>query len=108
MADIHNIKEDTVKIRIQGGIIAAGALNGIFMVHSVMAVSTVGKVKRDLNREEHIYTGQDKANTDKSFSQILEREVGQRRTDSLNCQNVTYGMDRQLHYFNYRAREYNY
>lgn len=78
------------------------------MVHSVLAVESVGKVTRDLGREEKLFDRKTQVNTNTTFSQILEREVEERRTDSINCRTLTYGNDRMLHRFEYRAREYHY
>ena len=83
-------------------------MNSIFMVHSVISVSTVGKVTRDLNRDENSHGKRENADSEKPFAQILETEVGNRRKESFSCHNVTYGMDRRLHSFDYRAREYHY
>ncbi len=78
------------------------------MVHSVLAVEGVGKVTRDLGREEKFFERKAQSATGTTFSQVLEREVEERRTDSINCRTLTYGNDRMLHRFEYRAREYHY
>ena len=106
-ADIYNTK-NTVKIHIQGGIVAARAMTSIFMVHSVLAVSETGRVTRELGKEEKNFAKKGKAEHSASFSEILQQEVEEWRTDSINCRTTTYGMDRRLHHFEYRAREYHY
>ncbi len=77
------------------------------MVHSVAAINGVRKVTRDLYRDENS-SQKSEMEENKSFSDILQQEVDERRTDSLNCRTVTYGMDRKLHSFEYLAREYRY
>ncbi len=76
------------------------------MVHSISAVSTAGKVGRDQGRgsnssdREH-QTG---ANT---FSEVLQQEVEERKTDTVHYKTVTYGRDSRLHPFEYLTRNYN-
>ena len=83
-------------------------MNSIFMVHSVISVSTVGKVTRDHGREGNSFSNKENADSERPFAQIFEAEVGNRRRESLNCHNVLYGSDRRLHSFDYMAREYHY
>ena len=104
---IYRITNNTVKIHIQGGIVAARAMTSIFIVHSVLAVSETRKVTREHNQQEQA-SSHGNAQSNVSFSQILQKEVEEQRTDSINCRTVTYGMDRRLHHFDYRAREYHY
>jgi len=40
-------RTDTIEIYIQGGIVGAGKVTNIFIVNSVMAVPTAGKIKRE-------------------------------------------------------------
>lgn len=77
------------------------------MVHSVVAIDGIRKVSRDLYKDD---SSSQKRETEenRTFSDILQQEVDERRTDSLNCRTVTYGMDRKLHSFEYLAREYRY
>lgn len=83
-------------------------MTSIFIVHSVLAVHETGRVTRDLGREERNFSKQaDKDNT-LSFSDVLQREVEEQRTDSIDCRTTTYGTDRRLHHFQYQAREYHY
>ena len=77
------------------------------MVHSVVAINGVRKVTRDLYKDENSSQKRE-VEENRSFSDILQQEVDERRTDSLNCHTVTYGMDRKLHSFEYLAREYRY
>jgi hypothetical protein len=64
-------------------------------------------VTRERNQQEKS-SDRDTTQNNNSFSQILQREVEEQRTDSINCRTVTYGMDMRLHHFDYRAREYHY
>ena len=105
---IYIVTKNTVKIHIQGGIVAARAMTSIFMVHSVLAVSETGRVTRDLGREERNFSKTNHTNNTLSFSDILQKEVEEQRTDSIDCRTTTYGMDRRLHHFQYQAREYHY
>ncbi len=93
-------------MRIQGGIIAANGFTGILMVHTVMAVSTSGKVKRDSGRAFHTASG--KMQSDHLFSNILKEKVDEQESASMDCQTTTYGNDSQIHTFQYRTREYHY
>lgn len=79
----------------------------IFMVHSVLAVGGVRKVTRDLGREDNSSDKREQENS-RLFADVLQQEVDEMRMDSLNCQTVTYGIDRKIHHFEYRAREYRY
>lgn len=80
-------------------------MTSIFMVHSVLATGKMRYVGYGRAEEDSGYANEKK---DLSFSRILQKELEERRTDSLNCRTVTYGMDRRLHSFDYRAREYHY
>ena len=77
------------------------------MVHSVVAIDGIRKVTRDLYKDD---SSSQKRETEenRTFSDVLQQEVDSRRTDSLSCRTVTYGMDRKLHSFEYLAREYRY
>ena len=83
-------------------------MTSIFIVHSVLAVAETGRVTRDLVREERNFSKQGNSDNTLSFSDILQREVEEQRTDSIDCRTTTYGMDRRLHHFQYQAREYHY
>ena len=104
---IYKVTRNTVKIHIQGGIVAARAMTSIFIVHSVIAVPETRKVTREHYQQEQP-SAHGRTQNNNSFSQILQQEVEERRTDSINCRTVTYGMDSRLHHFDYRAREYHY
>ena len=106
--DIYIIKgTDTVEICIKGGIVAVYGMNSIFMVHSVMAVSTTDKVKRDANKTTDPYA-QGKAQQS-LFAEILDQEVDERRQAApRECHTVTYGQDCMLRNFLYQKREYHY
>ena len=104
---IYKVTKNTVKIHIQGGIVAARAMTSIFIVHSVLAVSETRKVTREHDGQQQS-SSHGCTQSNNSFSQILQQEVEERRMDSINCRTVTYGTDRRLHHFDYRAREYHY
>lgn len=80
-------------------------MQSIFMVHSVLAIDGVGKLTRDLNRDENS-SGKKESQESQAFSDILRQEVEEMRTDLHNYSTVTYGMDRKLHRFEYLTREY--
>lgn len=82
-------------------------MTSIFMVHSVVAIDGVGKVKRDLDRDENSSRKKD-SQENRTFSDILQHEVEEMQTDLHTCRTVTYGMDRKLHRFEYLTREYHY
>lgn len=96
---------DTIEIRIQGGISAANGITGIFMVHSVEAVSSVDKVRRDADRARDF---QSKSKQNSLFSQILNQKTEDLQKDSMECHTVTYGQDSKLRTFLYQSREYSY
>lgn len=108
-SEIYSTKvTDTVEIRIQGGIIAAKGISSIFMVNSVLAVSTTGKIKRDNARTDNSLCERNRAESNPLFSQLLQKEVEAQRADTMNCHTVTYGQDSMLHTFEYQKREYHY
>lgn len=76
------------------------------MVHSILAVSTVGKLKRENNKSGNSAIREKEAKAKKLFSQILETEVADQKAISVTCKNVTYGQDSRIHTFEYRTREY--
>lgn len=83
-------------------------MSSIFMVHSVLAIEGVAKVKRDFDREERFFEKKE-AHVSKTFSEILQQELQEKedvQMDLHSCQTVTYGMDRKLHRFEYLTREY--
>ena len=76
------------------------------MVHSVMAISSAGKVKRDSSSS--IDTRSDKEQSDHLFSQVLDEKIEEQKNAPLNCHTITYGHDSRLHTFQYQTREYHY
>ncbi len=74
------------------------------MVHSVMAVSTVGKPRHEEERKQDDKQRETTPNT--LFSQFLEQEIEEQKKASMNCKTVTYGQDSRLHTFEYLSREY--
>lgn len=76
------------------------------MVHSVMAVPTAKKVKRDDNRSSHSNT-KDK-NENKLFAAILEETTQQSEPAPMSCQTTLYNRDSRMQNFHYQTREYHY
>lgn len=76
------------------------------MVHSVMAVSTVDKLKSDANNtaDSHSHGRQQES----LFAQILNQTVEEQQTAPRECHTVTYGQDCKLRTFEYQQREYHY
>ena len=77
------------------------------MVNSVLAVSSVGKIKRE-HVENQKAPEKGCADTNPLFSQLLQEEMEGQREASLNCRTTTYGQDSRLHTFEYQKREYHY
>ena len=77
------------------------------MVNSVLAVSSVGKIKREHVRNDKA-PEKGSANTNPLFSQLLQEEIEGQKKASLNCRTTTYGQDSMLHTFEYQKREYHY
>ena len=76
------------------------------MVHSVLAVPSVGKVKREFRNmpdEQHNETEKNS-----SFSSILKEKLNEQKSAPRTCHTVTYGNDCMLHMFQYQTREYHY
>lgn len=96
----------TIKIRIQGGIKAAKGFTGIFMVHSVEAVSTVGRIKRE--HQSPVYSGNVANSSNGSFAQVLERAKEETQESPMNCVTTTYGRDCKMRTFFYQPREYHF
>lgn len=76
------------------------------MVYSVSAVSKSGRITREQGRGKNS-SGREGQTDNTNFLEILQQEVEERRIDSVNCHTVTYGKDRLIHRFEYRAREYS-
>ena len=77
------------------------------MVNSVLAVSSVGRIKRE-HVENEKAPEKGRADTNPLFSQLLQEEMEGQREASLNCRTTTYGQDSRLHTFEYQKREYHY
>ncbi len=113
MSDIYSTKvmhigiarRNLVEIRIEGGIVAARAMTDMFVIHSILSINGVGKVTRDLGRDQNSSDKREQNNSN-SFSEILKQEVEGVRKDALNCRAITYGMDGRIRHFEYLAREY--
>ena len=74
------------------------------MVHSVTAVSRINAVRNDLSQNGNKFQKeQHKSNT--SFATILQKEVENTKKEPSRCDFVTYGMDRQVHFFDYELRK---
>lgn len=93
-------------MRIQGGIIAANGITSIFMVSSVLAVPTVGKVKREDPRDSH--SGSKEKDSKGLFAQVLEEAVHEPEPAPRDCCTMLYGRDSRLQTFRYMTREYHY
>lgn len=78
------------------------------MVHSVMAVPTVKKTKRDDHRPVHSDAKSKDGN--KLFATILEEttQKPEPETAPMACQTTMYDRDSRLQNFNYLTREYHY
>lgn len=76
------------------------------MVHSVMAVSTADKLKRDANKAADAHSHGKKTAT--LFSEILNQAVDEQQEAPRQCHTVTYGQDSKLRTFRYQQREYHY
>lgn len=78
------------------------------MVHSVMAVPKVGKLKRD-NRNSS-YSDTNKESSSKLFASILEETANAHKTEPAPraCQTTLYDRESRLQNFNYLTREYHY
>lgn len=75
------------------------------MVHSVMAVSTADKLKRDAGKTANSYGNGKKEQS--LFSEILQKTVEEEKAPR-ECRTLTYGQDSRLHPFLYQQREYRY
>lgn len=76
------------------------------MVHSVVAVPSVGKVKR-----EHCtpaYAGNMGNSSNGTFAQVLERAKEETKESPMSCVTTTYGRDSKMRTFFYQPREYHF
>ena len=75
------------------------------MVHSVLAVSAIDKVKRDVHKEN----GSPKQ-SNSLFARVLEQtEKEMKNKENIqDCYTVTYGQDSKMNEFRYQMREYHY
>jgi len=78
------------------------------MVQSVLAVANVGKVNRDMDRDNGSSSGRNGSESGTTFSKVLQKEVEERKANSLGFKTTTYGADRRIHSFEYQPREYYY
>ena len=78
------------------------------MVHSVMAVSKTGKLKRDNQRST--YSDEKGNGTNKLFETILKEAAHKQEKESAprECQTTLYNRECVLQNFNYLTREYHY
>ena len=74
------------------------------MVHSVMAVSRINGVRNDLNQNANTFQ-KEQHKSHASFATILQKEVENTKKEPSRCDFVTYGMDRQVHFFDYELRK---
>lgn len=107
---IYIITEDTVEIRIQGGIKAINGISAVFMVESVMAVTAPGKVRREA-KDSRRY-GQRSKNDNSLFAEILgtaTKVVAETYADApTEYKSTVYGRDMRLSSKQYQTREYHY
>ena len=78
------------------------------MVHSVMAIPKVGKLKRDDQKSS--YSDAKNKSSSKLFASILEETANAHQTESAPraCQTTLYDRESRLQNFNYLTREYHY
>lgn len=75
------------------------------MVHSVVAVPSVGKIKRE--RRTPSYTGNMESLSNGTFAQVLERAKEETKEAPMSCVTTTYGRDSRMRTFFYQPREYH-
>ncbi len=75
------------------------------MVHSVVAVPSIGKIKRE--RRSPVYTGTMENSSNGTFAQVLERAKEETKESPMNCITTTYGRDSRMRTFLYQPREYH-
>lgn len=93
------------QIQIQGGIVAANGITGIFMVQAVVGASLADKVKRDSDKSNGSDLGRKRENS--LFAQILEEKEEEQKA-AMNCHTVTYGRDCRIRTFQYQPIEYHF
>ena len=76
------------------------------MVHSVVAVPTIGKVKRD--HQNTSYSDSGNQNSNGSFAKVLEAAESEHCSSVMDCHTTTYGRDSQIRTFFYQPREYHF
>lgn len=76
------------------------------MVHSVVAVPAIGKVKRD--NQNASYSESRNQNSNGSFAKVLENATNETRDSAMDCHTTTYGADSQIRTFFYQPREYHF
>jgi hypothetical protein len=108
----YKLSDDTIEIHIQGGIKAINGMNAVFMVESVMAVSSPAKPRREKKGQDDFENNSGKGS---SFSEILSAlKSSQVETSPSTNQapseyrSTLYGRDMMLSCMHYRTREYHY
>lgn len=76
------------------------------MVHSVVAVPMIGKVKRDNQNTSYSDSGNHSSNG--SFARVLEAAKNEVQDSAMDCHTTTYGRDSQIRTFFYQPREYHF
>ena len=77
------------------------------MVHSIVAVPMVGKLRRDQEQSGGSPSKEDQK--EKTFAQVLEAASEEQAVIApRECRTVTYGRNSQIQYFLYRTKEYRY
>lgn len=79
---------------------------GIFMVHSVAAVPSVGKTRREHYNPTFTEVSENSSNG--SFAQALEHAKEESQNSPMDCVTTTYGRDCMMRTFHYQPREYHF
>jgi hypothetical protein len=104
--------KDTIEIHIQGGIKAVNGMNAVFVVESVMAVSSPARPRREKREEDDFERRNGNGFT---FSEVLSSKkasavenISSTNQAPSEYRSTLYGRDMQLSHMHYRTREYHY
>ena len=75
------------------------------MVHSVVAVPSVGKIKRE--RRSPAYSESMGHSSNGTVAQVLERAQEDAKEAPMSCVTTTYGREGRMRTFFYQPREYH-
>jgi len=110
--DIYSTKElfVTVKIRIQGGIVAArlDVVNGVSSIFMVQSVVTAPKAKKTKQEHSSSSNSRSEKQSGNMFHQFLDQAIEEQEKTPVLCHTTTYGQDCQMQFFHYQSREYHY